>query len=258
MRVTTTGAPAISASRPEVVLEVQDALAEQLDHEVLGLRALHLHGRDVGFLDRDVDVRVGVLQPAGEQQGVGGGEREPERVLVHPRQHRVVDDAAVAVADQHVLGLTHRALRQIAGREQLGEREAVGPADLQAALHRDVPDRHVVQERLELVLERVETDREVHVVVDGVALAASTSAWPRSRGCDGSALPAVRGSCRRLGHATPPRWWSGCRGVSWKRRLTCATVRVDSAVNASRPWADQASAASGSCTCGGFCAYPSR
>ena len=75
---------------------------------------LHLQRRDVGLLDRDVQVRVGVLQPAREQQRVGGRQREPERVLVHAGQHRVVDDAAVAVADQHVLRLADRALRQVA------------------------------------------------------------------------------------------------------------------------------------------------
>src|SRR5205085_3589733 len=52
---------------------------------------------------------------------------------------------------------------------QLGEPKPVRPGDLQTPLHGDVPHRHVVQERVELRLEGVVADREVHVVVDGVA-----------------------------------------------------------------------------------------
>ena len=115
---------------------------------------------------RHVEVGIGVLEAAREQQHVGRGQREPEGVLLHPRHDRVVDDAAVAVADEHVLGLTNGALGQVPWRQQLGELEAVRPGHLQAALDRHVPYRDVVEERLELRFEGIEADREQHVVVD--------------------------------------------------------------------------------------------
>jgi hypothetical protein len=90
-------------------------------------------------------------------------------VLVHARHDRVVDDAAVAVADQHVLGLADGTLRQVTRRQQLGKAEAVRTGHLQAALNRHVPHCDVVEQRLELGLEGVEADGEEHVVVDGEA-----------------------------------------------------------------------------------------
>ena len=179
-------------------------VAEQLDHEVLRLRSLHLQRGHVGFLDRDVEVGVGVLQPASEQERVARGQREPERVLVHPGEHRVVDDAAVAVADQHVLRLTHGALRQIARGHQLGEREAVGAGDLEAPLHRDVPEGHGVEERVELVLERVEADREVHVVVDRVALRPVLLGGLVVGGAAVACTPLHQGHVERFGHRGSP------------------------------------------------------
>ena len=151
-------------------LAVEDALAEQLHHEVLRSGPLNLQGRHVGLLDRDVEVGIGVLQPAREQQRIARRQGEPERVLVHAREHGIVDDAAVAIDDQHVLRLAHSAFRQIARRQELSEREPVGTRDLEAPLHGDVPDRDVVEQGDELRLERVEADREVHVVVNGEAL----------------------------------------------------------------------------------------
>ena len=68
--------------------------------------------------------------------------------------------------------LTKPEVRKIARREELREPEAVRSGDLEAALDRDIPDRDPVQQRLELCLERVEADREVHVVVDREALRA--------------------------------------------------------------------------------------
>src|SRR5207247_2097069 len=65
-----------------------------------------------------------------------------------------------------------RALGQVPRCQQLREPEPVGAADLEAPLHGDVPERHAVEQRVELRLEGVETDREVHVVIDGEAL------WP--------------------------------------------------------------------------------
>ena len=55
--------------------------------------------------------------------------------------------------DQHVLALADRALREVARREELRESEAVGTRDLEAPLDGYVPERHAVQERVELRLE---------------------------------------------------------------------------------------------------------
>ena len=41
----------------EVVGDVDDALAEEVDHDVLRLRALHLQRADVGLGDRHVEAR---------------------------------------------------------------------------------------------------------------------------------------------------------------------------------------------------------
>jgi hypothetical protein len=110
-----------------------------------------------------------VFTPRGKEQRVRGGQREPELVVLHPREHRVVDDPAVHVAHEHVLRLPHRALRQVPRREQLREGEAVRPRDLQAPL-RHVPERHLVEERLVFVLERGVSHGDEHVVVHRVRL----------------------------------------------------------------------------------------
>lgn len=54
----------------------------------------------VGLPEFPVHAGVG-RESLGVEEGVAGGERQPEPVLVHPRQHRVVQDAAVG----RVLGL---------------------------------------------------------------------------------------------------------------------------------------------------------
>ena len=60
-------------------------VADEVANEVLRLRALDLQRRDVGLPDRHVEVRIGVAEPAREEQRVRGREREPERVLLHSR-----------------------------------------------------------------------------------------------------------------------------------------------------------------------------
>jgi len=83
--------------------------------------------------------------------------------FLSPRANRSASEDASA-------NQTHRARREVAWREQLREPEAVGAGDLEAALDRHVPERDAVEEGVELRLERVEADREVHVVVDREAL----------------------------------------------------------------------------------------
>ena len=70
---------------------------------------LDLQRRDVGLADLDVHARER-LHPERVQQGVAVGEREPEVVLGELQQDRVVHDAAVGRAQQHVLALftSHR------------------------------------------------------------------------------------------------------------------------------------------------------
>ena len=53
-----------------------------------------------------------------------------------------------------------------------GEREGVGPGDLDLALDRHVPQRDVLEQMPVFLLDVREADREQHVVVDGVGLRA--------------------------------------------------------------------------------------
>ena len=128
-----------------VVPDVKDARAEQIDHDLLRLRTLDLHRGDVDLLHLDIEVRV-VGETPGPQVNVAVGQRQPEPVLVQAEEDRVVDDAAVGRRDEDVLALAHGALVQVPGDHHVGERESVGPADLDLALDADVPERDAVQE----------------------------------------------------------------------------------------------------------------
>src|SRR5688572_14043660 len=105
------------------------------------------------------------------EQHVAVGAGEPEAVLPQTQQHRVVDDAAGIVGEQHVAAFAHAAFRQIPRREQFRELQAVAARDLDVALDGHVPQRHVGEQAPVLRLERRIADRQQHVVVDGVAAA---------------------------------------------------------------------------------------
>ena len=153
-----------------VVGHVEDALAEEVAHDLLGLGALHLHRADVGL--PDLDVHPGVVGEAlGPQQDVAVGQREPEVVLGEAQENGVVDDAALGVGDEGVLALLDGALVQVARGEHVRELEGVGAGDLDLPLRpADVPHRDAFEE-LPVLLDRVPVvPRVVVVVVDAVLL----------------------------------------------------------------------------------------
>ena len=151
-----------------VVGDVEDLVAEQLDEDLLRVRALDLHGRDVDLLHRDVHpLRRG--DPERVEVHVGVGEREPELVLLDAEQDRVVQDPAVGAGDEHVLALVHRALVEVAGHDHVREVERVRTLDLDLLLDADVPQRHRVHEVPVLRHRIAVVARVVRVVVDAVA-----------------------------------------------------------------------------------------
>src|ERR671918_1144939 len=171
----------------EVVAEVEDALAEQVSDHVLRLRPLDLERRGVDL--PDLNVQAGVRGQAERvEEDVGVGQGEPERVLVDPEHHRIVQDPPVRRGDQHVLALPDLTRRQVSARQELGEPGAVRAGHLDVALDRHVPQCHVFEEVPVLLLEVAVVCREQRVVVHGEpprpvslsGLEVRTSAQPRS------------------------------------------------------------------------------
>ena len=95
--------------------------------------------------------------------------REPDAALLDVEHDRVADDDAVLVGDQRVPAAAGLQLRQVAGREPVGERQRVGPGQLDLALGPDVPEGHALGQRAVLRggLTAV-VHRHVHVVVGHV------------------------------------------------------------------------------------------
>jgi hypothetical protein len=192
----------VGVQRP-VVLHVQDLGADELGHDVLRLRALHLHGVDLGQCDGRVEA-LALSQAERVQVRVAVREAQPERVLVAAQQHGVVDDAAVGGDDQDVLALADRARVQIAARDHVGQLEPVRAVDLDHALDADVPDRDVVQQRPVLLDRVVVVPGQVHVVVDVVCRAARLERGLEERRLPVPGSEVQRGRCfggRRLTQA---------------------------------------------------------
>ena len=127
-----------------VVWDIADAGTKHLLHQRRRLGALYLNGGDVDFVDLDVvaGARVYPLRP---EQHVGVGYAEPELVLRHAKQHRVVYYSAYLVAQNHVPRRHRREhLCNVASDEQVHEVGGVRSLDLYLALAGDVPHRHVV------------------------------------------------------------------------------------------------------------------
>ena len=201
-----------------VVRDLEDAVAEQVDHHVLRLRPLHLHRPDVDLLDRHVVARL-VGDAARPQLHVAVGEREPEAVLLHAQQDGVVDDPAVGQAEEDVLALLDRALVQVARHEQVGELERVRPADLDLALHADVPQGDPVQQ-VPVLLDRVAVvPRVVGVVVDAVHLRCRGGATRRSTATCGVANRAGSPGCSfTCAKGSPPGSSGGRRAAAARSR----------------------------------------
>ena len=151
----------------EVVRNLENAVAEQVDKNVPRLRALDLHRADVRLTDPHVEAGV-VGDTHRPQEHIAVGDRDPEVILIQPQQDGVVDDAAVRGGDEHVLALANGALVQVARDEHVRQRERVGPGDLHLPLDPDVPERDTVQ-KLPVLRHRVAVvTRVVHVVVEAV------------------------------------------------------------------------------------------
>ncbi len=154
-----------------VVGDVADAAADQVDHQGQRLRPLDLHRADVDLVDGHVPAQAHVhaLQPV---QQVGVGQREPELVAREAQQHRVVQDAALLVAENHVAGVHRLDAGHVAGDDVVDEPLRVGSRDADLPLDRDVPHRDVLGQGLVLgrgpaVLGPDVAARVVDAVVDG-------------------------------------------------------------------------------------------
>ena len=71
---------------------------------------LNLDRRYVQFVDGNVEFAGGV-DPLRPQQQVGVGDAEPELIVGNAQQYRVVDEAAVLVAQDHITALHWRQQR---------------------------------------------------------------------------------------------------------------------------------------------------
>lgn len=150
-----------------VVADVGDGVAEQVPHDGIGLRPLHLHGAHIDLLDAHVHPGMGG-DAAGPQQDVAVGEGEPEAVLLEAQQDRIVEDPSVLVREEDVFALADRALREVAGDQQVGEVEGVGAGDLDLPFDADVPEGDALQQRPVLGDRVAVVPGVVRVVVDAV------------------------------------------------------------------------------------------
>ena len=153
-----------------VVLQVEDALADELRQRPARERPLHLARVDVGVGDLGVEVE---LREDAErvEAGVGVGELHPPHVLLGMHQHGVVHDPAGGRRHEHVLALLDGAAGEIAAGDRVDQPVGVRAADLHRALDPDVPEGHALLQRPVLDRGIVVLGRQVHLVVDVVGLA---------------------------------------------------------------------------------------
>src|SRR5881296_352382 len=153
-----------------VVFQIRDRWAHERAEHVFRFRSLNLHGRDVGFSDLDVEVRVvgDAFRPE-EHIAIRGG--EPESVLPESREHGVVDEPALLVRQDDVLRLADLARGEVPRRQVLHELVSVGPPNLHLTFASDVPDGRMIHE-MPVFLDRIgEIARDVHLVVHVVRVA---------------------------------------------------------------------------------------
>ncbi len=137
------------APHQAVVGNVANRLADQVDHQRLGLRALDLHRRDVDLADGDVELHA-VVDAAQPPLDVAVGQREPELVLGDTQQDRVVQNAARLVAEDHVLAVHRRDAGHVAGDDVIHEGFRLRTLHADLPLDRDVPHGHVIDQRVVL------------------------------------------------------------------------------------------------------------
>ena len=154
-----------------VIGNLPQAFAQQVGHQLFRQRALHLQRGHVQLADIDIPAfrRVHPLQP---QHKVGVRDREPEFILRQPQQNRIVQDAALVIA-QYAVFATHRLdAGGVAGDDCVDEILGIRPFDADLPLHRDVPQRHAIDQRpvfrhRPAILGPGIAARVIHAVVDG-------------------------------------------------------------------------------------------
>ena len=129
-----------------VVRDFPHAGAKHLLHQHHRLRPLYLDRRHVDLVDFDVVPGVGV-DPLRPEDDIGIRDAEPELVIGHAEQHRVVDHAAVLIAQDHITrrhGWQQRV--DVAGYQEVDECGGVRAFDLYLAFDRNVPHADVFGE----------------------------------------------------------------------------------------------------------------
>ena len=85
-------------------------------------------------------------------QHIAVSQRQPKTILFKAQQHWVIQDAARLIGNEHVLALTHCALREITRREQLYKGSCVWSCNLDLALYRNVAEDGVIHQAPEVLL----------------------------------------------------------------------------------------------------------
>ena len=141
-----------------------------------------------------------------------------QRFSSTPQQDRVVDDAAVLGRDQHVLALPDGAFRQVAAGQRVRERRGVRPGDLDDPLHRDVPQRHVVEQR-PVLLDRVARSSPAGTCGCRCRRRCSRPRGSSRRTASGDTTGRSRGSMSRSSRASSSGWPSVPPGGSKARMV---------------------------------------
>jgi len=160
-----------------VIGHLFDGRSDQLGHQAFCLRTLDLNRANVDFVDFDIELAVSIqsLQPSPNVR-IGNG--EPELVISDTQQYRVVDDAAMLVAQDDVPALAGFQLgMDIACNDHVHKVGRIGPFDLDLPLDGDVPHGHMLGDVLIFLeqtafFERHVGPRMIDPVVDRVAPAA--------------------------------------------------------------------------------------
>src|SRR5438093_648231 len=134
MKAELDGKPVVELRLHEAVVgDVENRIAEELRHHLLRVRTLDLDRRDVDLANAHVHA-PGARDAERVQVHVAVGEREPELVLRHSKEDRVVQDPAVRRGDEHVLALVDGTLVEVAWDDHVRQIERVGALDLDLLL----------------------------------------------------------------------------------------------------------------------------
>ena len=146
-----------------------DRVAKDPGHQLVGLRSLDRQRTHVGL--EDLNRHAHTLGQTGDPQAdIEISDRQPEAVVGQLEDDGIVEQSAGGVDHGGVEAAAGNRLRQVAGREHLGQAGGVGTDDLDLTLTRHVPHLDVLFEVPVVVDDRPEGDRQEHVVVNRVAL----------------------------------------------------------------------------------------